>query len=244
MERELQKLSWLKVKELVPQTIQTIFLPVGTTEAHGSACLGTDNYIPEALSLEFAERFNGLVAPTLGYGITRSLYRYPGGITIRPDTYALFLQDILTSFADTGFTNIFLINGHGGNNTVLKNVAQDFHYSHKVNVAVIHWWMICESMTTEFWGHAGGHAGTDETAMVLALDPNLVDEKTYDPALAYQFQPGADVYPVPGSILLYKKEEGYPEFNVEKSKEYYRKVVTTVGDFIELVLSRWRKFGF
>jgi creatinine amidohydrolase len=243
MERQLQRLSWLKVRELVPSTIDTILLPVGTVEAHGSACLGTDNFIPEAIALGVAERLNALVAPTLSYGVTRSLYRYPGGITINSKTYELLIGDILRSFADTGFKNVFVINGHGGNNDALKNVAQKFHHECKVNIAVIHWWELCREMTNNFFGHAGGHAGTDETAMVMAIDPNLVDTKAYDPDLAYQVRPGTDIYPNPGTILLYKEGEGYPEFDLEKSKEYLDKVVAAVSDFAEMVLSRWRKFG-
>jgi creatinine amidohydrolase len=244
VERQLQRLSWLKVKELVPSSIETIILPVGTTEAHGSACLGTDNFIPEAIGLGIAERIDALVAPTVNYGITRSLYRYPGGITIKPETFGLYIRDILNSFVDSGFKNIFILNGHGGNNTVLKNVAVEFHHERKANIGVIHWFDLCREMTDEFFGHAGGHAGTDETAMVLAIDPKLADKESYDPGLAYQFRAGADVYPVPGSILLYKEGEGYPEFDVEKSKAYFDKVVTAVGDFTEMVLSRWRKAGF
>ena len=109
------------------------------------------------------------------------------------------------------------------------------NYEKKANIAVVHWWMLCDKMTEEFFGHAGGHAGTDETAMVMAINPDLVDEQQYSPELAYLFVPGADVYPVPGSILLYKKGEGYPEFNLDKAKEYREKVIETVGDFIEMV---------
>lgn len=243
MERQLQKLSWLKVRELVPSPIDTIILPVGTIEAHGSTCLGTDNIIPEAIALGIAERLNALVAPTLNYGITRSLYRYPGGVTINPKTYQLLIGDILNSLADTGFKNIIVMNGHGGNNDVLKTVAYEFHFERKTNIAVIHWWELCREMTDEFFGHAGGHAGTDEAAMVLAIDSTLVDENAYDPELAYTIRSGADVYPVPGSILLYKEGEGYPEFDIEKARQYYKQVVTAVGDFTEMVLKRWKKFG-
>jgi len=56
MERELQKLSWLKVQNLVPQQIDTVILPVGTVEAHGSSCLGTDNYIPNEIAFERRQR--------------------------------------------------------------------------------------------------------------------------------------------------------------------------------------------
>jgi hypothetical protein len=41
---------------------------------------------------------------------------------------------------------------------------------------------------------------------------------------------------------LYKEGEGYPEFDMEKAKQYREKVIASVGDFAEMVLTRWRKF--
>ncbi|HKK22036.1 MAG TPA: creatininase family protein [candidate division Zixibacteria bacterium] len=243
MERTLQKLSWLKIRELVPEKIDTIIFPVGTVEAHGSSCIGTDNFIPEVVAQGIAERLNALVAPTVNYGITKSLYRYNGGSTITPSTFELYVRDILNSFVDTGFRNVILMNGHGGNNTSLKKVAFEFHHKMKANIAVVHWWELCHDMTIEFFGHTGGHAGTDETAMVQSIDSSLADKSAYDPELAYYFRPGADVYPVPGSILLYREGEGYPNFDAEQAAAYREKVIATVGDFAEMVLARWRKFG-
>ena len=243
MQRELQKLSWLKIKELVPSKIDTVVLPVGTIEAHGSVCIGTDNFIPEEIANGISQRLNALVAPLVNYGITRSLYRYNGGITISPHHFELYIRDILDSFADIGFKNIFIMNGHGGNNGALKSVAADFHREKSRNVAVIHWWELCGEMTQEFFGHHGGHAGTDETAMVQAIDPELASQEGYDPELAYYFRPGADVYPVPGSILLYTEGEGYPNFDKEQASKYREKVIGAVGDFAEMVIDRWRKFG-
>ncbi len=242
MERRLQHLSFLKVKELVPARIDTVILPVGTVEAHGSSCIGTDNFIPEAIGNGIAERINALVAPVVNYGITKSLLRYNGGSTIRPDHFEAYIRDILDSLVGAGFRNVILMNGHGGNNSSLKNVAFNFHAEQRANIAVIHWWELCGKMTDEFFGHVGGHAGTDETAMVMAIDPALVDEKAYDPELAYTFVPGADVYPVPGTILLYKEGEGYPEFDQVKAAEFKDRVIAKVGDFVEGVLARWRKF--
>lgn len=244
MERELQKLSWIKVKELVPEKINTIIFPVGTVEGHGSACIGTDNYIPETIADGIADRLNALIAPTVNYGITKSLYRYNGGSTITPSTFQLYIRDILNSFVDTGFKHIILMNGHGGNNTALKEVAYEFHHEMKTNIAVIHWWDLCAQMTVDFFGHPGGHAGTDETAMVQAIDPSLADKDSFDEEMVYWFRYGADVYPIPGSILVAKEGEGYPNFDVKQAKEYRKKVIETVGDFVEMVINRWKKFGF
>ncbi len=243
MERQLQRLNWMHVRDLVPEKIDTIILPVGTVEGHGSACLGTDNLIPETIAEGIVERLNALIAPTVNYGVTKSLVRYNGGSYIKPETLELYVRDILDALADTGFKNIILLNGHGGNNSALKNVAFDFHREQKSNICVIHWWELCGEMTKEFFGHQGGHAGTDEAAMVQAIDSSLVDKETYDPELAYWYRPGADVYPVPGSILLYREGEGYPEFDEDQAKRYRKKVVETVGEFAEMVIGRWKKFG-
>ncbi len=242
MERRLQHLNFLKVKALVPDKIDTVILPVGTVEAHGCACIGTDNFIPEAIANGIAERINALVAPVINYGITKSLLRYNGGSTIRPDIFAAYVREVLDSLAGVGFKNVILMNGHGGNNGALKDVAFTFHAEKRANIAVIHWWQLCGKMTDEFFGHVGGHAGTDETAFVMAIDPALVDQDDYEPDLAYTFEPGADVYPVPGTILLYKEGEGYPEFDAARAAEFKEKVIGHVGDFVETVLARWRKF--
>lgn len=243
-ERRLQHLSWLKVRELVPQNITTLLWPVGTVEAHGSACLGTDNLIPEMLAERIADRVDALVAPTLNYGITRSLIRYAGGSTATEGTYGPFVRDILDSYIDSGFRNVIIMNGHGGNNGALKAVAAEIHRTRQVNVAVIHWWELCADMTTKFFGHTGGHAGTDETALVQSIAPESAGEKEYSPEQAWYFRPGADIYPVPGTILLYKDGEGYPEYDPVKAKAYREKVVAEVGDFVQLVLTRWRQMGF
>lgn len=243
MQRLLQNLNWMTVRETVPAKIDTVILPVGTVEAHGAACLGTDNLIPELIAQGIAERLNALIAPTLNYGITRSLYRYNGGITISEPTYKSFVGDILTSFAEIGFHNVFLLNGHGGNNGMLKTAAIEFHRAHQANIAVIHWWELCGEMTREFFGHVGGHAGTDETALVQSIDPALGGKSDYRPDLAYYMRAGADIYPVPGSILLYKEGEGYPDYDLAKVNAYRDKVIATVGDFAAMVLNRWRTFG-
>ena len=241
MQRELAKLTWKRVKELVPYEIDTIILPVGTLEAHGAAALGTDNYIPESIAEHLADKINALIAPTVNYGITRSLYGYPGSMTISPESFENYIEDILDSLADNDFEQVIIINGHGGNNDVLKSVAESFFRDTEVKIAVIHWWQLCDIVTREAYGQDGGHAGINETAMVLARDESLVDQSVYDKDMAYTYDPGADVFPIPGSIILYSKDEGYPDFNQEKAKEFQKAVFTKVEEYVINVLKQWAK---
>ena len=185
MERVYNRLHWKRVKELVPDKIDTLIFPVGTVEAHGAMALGTDDYIPESMATYLADRIDALVAPTVNYGITRSLYGYPGSVTVSEASFKSYIRDILESFSHMGFRKIILLNGHGGNNASLKEVAQVYFYEYKVKIAVIHWWELIRELVKEFYGEAGGHAAIDETALVQAIDPALVDNAMYNENLAY-----------------------------------------------------------
>jgi creatinine amidohydrolase len=241
MQRQLQRLSWKNIRDLVPDKVDTVLFPVGTIEAHGAAAIGTDNLIPESIAEYLAERINAVIAPTLNYGITKSLYGYPGSMTIQEPNFESFIKDILKSFYDAGFEKIIVLNGHGGNNSALKAAAHEFYYLYRVKIAVIHWWELCADLAKQFFGESGGHAGLDENAMVQAIDESLVDASLYDDDMPYFFRAGANIYPVPGSILLYKENEGIPDFNAERSREYQQKVFEKIEEFLREILGRWEK---
>jgi len=239
MEREFQRLSWKHIKGLVPEKIDTLIFPVGTVEAHGAMALGTDNFVPESIANHLADKINALIAPTVNYGITRSLYGYPGSVTVTEESLKNYVRDILISYSHMGFKKVILLNGHGGNNATLKEVAMQLYYERKVKIAVIHWWELCRQLVKEFYGEAGGHSALDETALVQAIDPKLVDKSLYDENLAYFVRPGADIYPIPGSILLYTEGEGYPDFDLEKARQFQKKLFELVENFVKLILKQW-----
>ena len=239
MEREFQRLAWVEIQKLVPNEIDTVLFPVGTIEAHGAAALGTDNYIPESMAAYLAEKINALIAPTVNYGITKSLYGYPGSMTVRPETFKQYIFEILISLKDVGFKRIVILNGHGGNNSALKEAAQEFFRDYHIKIAVIHWWELVVDTSTKFFGERGGHAAQDEASMVQAVDDKLVKKDLYDKEMAYYYRPGGDIYPVPGTILLYKEGEGYPDYDLKKAREFQKVVFAEVEEFIKHILQRW-----
>jgi creatinine amidohydrolase/Fe(II)-dependent formamide hydrolase-like protein len=239
----LEEMTWQEVAAFVPKSSDLIFLPVGTIEAHGSAAIGTDNIIPISIGEYLAERFSAVLAPCVHYGITKSLYGYAGSLGIKPEHFAAYMLDILDSLADKKFKRVVIVNGHGGNNSVLKDVAhqgfRDFH----LKVAVLHWWHLCSDITQEVYGSPGAHAGIDETGFVMAVDPKYGKKDAYDPKLAYLVEGGADVYPIPGSVLIYNKEKlGEPDFDVEKGREFAARVKARMGDYLEDLFDRWASF--
>ncbi len=241
MERELQRLTWKHIRDLVPDKIDTVLLPIGTIEAHGAAALDTDNFIPDSICEYLGDKVDALIAPTLNYGITKSLYGYPGSMTIKPENFENFVSDILRSLHDIGFKKVFIINGHGGNNGSLKTAAMNFYYKYKVNIAVIHWWELTRDLVKDHFGEAGGHAAIDENAMVQAVDDALVDKNIFDDNMPYYYRPGGDIYPIPGSILLYTENEGIPNFDLEMAQSYQKKVFAKVEEFVKMISDRWDK---
>lgn len=236
---KVEELTWLEFGKIVPKKIDAVLLPVGTLEAHGVTALGTDNILPVAIAERIAPAVNALIAPTIPYGITRSLLAYPGSTSVTPETFERYVWEVCTSLADTGFRRIAIVNGHGGNTEQLKNVCFRLYREKKVYSLVLDWWVLCPDEIREAYGHEGGHAGTDETGMMLALRPDLVRKELYKPDLACLAQPGVTTSPFPGSIILYEKDEGYPDFDAEKAKRLLDLVCAKVERTIADVFKRW-----
>jgi creatinine amidohydrolase len=156
-----------------------VILPVGSTEQHGRHLpLGTDAMIPTALACQMGERTGVLVAPPLPYGMSLHHLGFPGSLSLRPETLAHVMEDILRSLYRHGFRRLFLLNGHGGNiapiRVALANVMGDLT---ELKVRLRHWWresIVDELLQATIGVPAGSHADPSETAPMLALHPSLV----------------------------------------------------------------------
>ncbi len=241
MPLKLENMNWMEFEELVPKKMDTVILPVGTIEAHGVTNLGTDVSIPVFIAEKIAEDLNAIIAPPIYYGITRTLYSYPGSLTVSSPVFESYLTEIMLSLADKGLVRIVVINGHGGHIDELKSAAMKVHREKKAKVAVIHWWILCEELTRKFFGETGGHAGLDENAAVLAIDKDLVKKRRYKKEMVHLQKSGIHSLPCPGSVLIYKEGEGYPQFDQRKARTYMDKVAKKIKDDILEIFERWKK---
>ncbi|HEY3384437.1 MAG TPA: creatininase family protein [Vicinamibacterales bacterium] len=245
--RELERLNWMEVRELVPAKISTVILPIGTLEAHGAAANGTDILAPLAMAREIAPKVNALVAPVVPYGFTGSLDAYPGGLTVPEEAYRPYIRAVVLGLAKNKFKNIILVNGHGGGQSaVLNAVAAEVGREAGVRTLVINWWTFCSDVTLDVFGEDGGHAGENENAYIMAVDPTLVHKERYSgPEMAIPNPPpGAwAAYPSPSSILLYKPGQGYPKFDPIKAKIYYQRANEKVAQLVLDIIKRWDLAG-
>jgi creatinine amidohydrolase len=247
MTRELERINWMEFRELVPNTIDTVLLPLGTLEPHGVTANGTDIIVPVVMAKEIAPRVNAMIAPVVPYGLTGILDAYPGSFTIPEGTYREYVRAVLLGLTKNKFKNIILLNGHGGGQTaVLSALAQDIGRETGTRILVVNWWSYCSDVCQDVFGEDGGHAGNTETAYMMAIDSTLVFKDRYtgpEMATAIPASSTWSAYPFPSSILLYKEGEGLPSFDLEKANAYFTKVNDKVASLIEETIRKWDAAG-
>jgi creatinine amidohydrolase len=234
----------MEMGEQVPRRIHTLLLPVGTLEAHGITSLGTDNEIPARLSEALAERLNAIVAPTIPYGVTAHLGALAGGTHVPAKAFSDYVAAVLTTLSHQGFSNIVIMNGHGGNTDALREAARAVHEDTGVYVAVFSWWTETRAISEEVLGAPGGHAGSDETAAMLAIAPEQVFPERWDPSLAFEHRDSLVAYPVPGSLIFYGGRRSDPVFHTKRALAFWERVVQHVGDVLEDLVMRWDREGW
>ena len=151
-------------------------IPVGTIEAHGRHLpLGTDNIIPAHVIMRIEREFSEsvVVAPAIPYGHTFFLEDWPGSLNIPIETLKAYVMAVCAELVRNGVSRFLLVNGHGGNCGVLAGVCEELAYKGAPS-AVCSWW---EDLADEIAviAPATGHAGEDETSLVLAHEEGLVD---------------------------------------------------------------------
>lgn len=208
MPHKLDELNWMEFQELVPKKIQTVIIPVGTIEAHGVISLGTDTHIAIKLCQMIADDLKAILAPPIYYGVTRTLYSYPGSLTVKSETFQAYMTELFESLVDKGFSRIVVINGHGGNIDELDKAGLKINQTTKAKVAVVHWWIFCEDITKELYDQPGGHGGVDETAAILAIDKKLVKKQRYKKEMAFIYQKGLRAYPGPATTSCPRRDKG------------------------------------
>ncbi len=238
-------LSWEALRDRVPSKCDLVLVPVGTIEAHGASPLGTDNVIPDAMARHLAPRLDALVAPAINYGVTNSLLPYPGSTTVTSATFTQYLFEATAGLADTGFRRIVLINGHGGQTREVHAVVNRLWDERKAFAVAVEWWGLAEQISKDVYGEiTSGHAGVEETAMVLAVAPDLVDLQRAPKARRAPRRPGIKARPFPATVILNHEEkdgDGAPIIDDAKAKKFYKRTLDAVEAALLEVFEGWRE---
>lgn len=178
MSRLLEEMDWKELKKALRET-RTIIVPCGSTEEHGYHLpLSTDTLIACEVARQAARRAKVLVAPPINYGVCRSTGPFPGTLSLSLDTLRMLVEEICESLHAHGFRNIILLPGHLGAAQIvgLELAAQKLVEKHQgLSMAVLRLEATVRKLLgTVLEDERDGHAGEAETALLLALRPELV----------------------------------------------------------------------
>ncbi|MDP2899765.1 MAG: creatininase family protein [Candidatus Bathyarchaeota archaeon] len=161
---KLAEVSWVDAQSILGG-VDTVILPVGSTEQHGPHCpLGTDHMTAEAVANIVGDRTGLPVLPVVAVGVSSHHRQFPGTLWVRPSVFRDYVSDVILSASSHGPRKFIIVNGHGGNTASLKEVAEDLRSDEDIFTAI----------ANAFPAKLDGHAGEDETSVMLHLRPELV----------------------------------------------------------------------
>src|SRR3546814_7170324 len=103
-------------------------------------CSSYLSILSERVAVEAAEPLGIPVFPVVAYGITPYFLAYPGTVSLRVETYARLVRDILDSLHRAGFRRMLIVNGHGGNQPA-QSVAIEWMVDRPGTAVQSHnWW--------------------------------------------------------------------------------------------------------
>jgi len=228
------ELTWPEF-ERVDKTVA--LLPTGIVEAHGPHLpLGTDALMATYIAEETARRTNVLLLPTVWYGNTYVLDKFPGTISISNETlYRLYL-DIFREVARNGVRYLVVVNGHGGNVDALSMAAKDAARETKLTVILVNWWIdLAKETRRRVLETPEGHAAEDETSEVWAAYPQLVKAVPRDGSADEWIEVRFRVYGKDAYAMEYTKAvQGYPsKASQEKGRAILEASVNELTQLIE-----------
>lgn len=151
-------------------------LPVGSQEQHSEHLpMGTDTMLAEAV-VDAASDLIGddgpelVRLPALPYGHSPH-HLFAAAVSLSATTLLAVLDDALDSLVRSGFRRVLLVNGHGGNDEVVRLAVKTYAERADVALGACSYWTLAGP---EDPPQAPGHAGWFETSLLLAVHPDLV----------------------------------------------------------------------
>lgn len=180
-----EELTWEQISDLQQQGIKMVILPVGATEQHGLHLpVGVDTFSAIAVAHGVSANTGIPVLPPLSYGCSLGhSQKWPGTISLRPETLARLVLEIAEWVYSAGFSRLLLLNGHVTNWAPLRCGLENVRHTYPdLQIALRSLWEISPAIHQFYHQDAANfHANCAETSVMLALRPDLVQmERTVD----------------------------------------------------------------
>lgn len=171
-----ERLNGRDFEAAIKKTGGVCALPWGSMERHGEHLpLGTDTLIAHEIALRAAEKEPVVVYPGQHWAQVCESMSKPGTIAVRPELVMELLRELCAEIARNGFKKIVVVNGHGGNGSMLEMLAfSDARQPRDYLVYYTSWYAGLtpaqqQAMAADYQGRPIGHACEWETSLYLAL---------------------------------------------------------------------------
>jgi creatinine amidohydrolase len=148
-------------------------LPIGSIEVHGPHMpTGTDSITAHEIARRACEKEEAVVLPPLYYAYVPENRHFSGTVSLTAKTLLTLLEEVCDETARNGFKKILIVNGHGGNNAVLRVFLRDSLTKKKdyTLYAMIEPWAPINELAAKLSeGRTFGHACEVETSIGLYL---------------------------------------------------------------------------
>ncbi len=171
-ERLIERLAQPAAAAMIAAT-KVAVVATGSVEQHGGHLpLGTDAFAASSIAERVADRLDTLVACLGPVGVAHYHLAWPGTLSLRPSTLAAVLVDVAGGLAAAGAARIIVVNWHEGNTPTLRLASDEAQRMHGVQVVIAESHVITHTLFPQEMEFT--HAGSMETAAVLAYDASLV----------------------------------------------------------------------
>ncbi len=176
----LKNLTWPEVESLNFEKLIVIF-PTGSFEQHGHHLPFTTDTdivtaIAEGVEREMSDRV--LLVPTLWPGLSTHHMHFPGTIDVPQMLYIQLITELGKSMTNMGAKKVFILNGHGGNDTPLRAALRELKSAvpQAQFVFASYWTLAAKTLGEVRESEMGGmgHACEMETSVMLHLHPERV----------------------------------------------------------------------
>jgi creatinine amidohydrolase len=159
----------------IQQSQGTCLLPFGILEKHGPQLpLGTDLINVRYVSLHGAAQEYAVVYPEYYFGQIFEARHEPGTIAYSAKLQLELLQETTEEMARNGCKKIVIVNGHGGNNSLLPFFAQSQMASPHDYVVYVYQHTGSPPGRPALKSKTDSHAGESETSHTMVSRPDLV----------------------------------------------------------------------
>lgn len=249
----LKDLTWPEVKSLDFDKLIVVF-PTGSFEQHGPHLpFTTDTDIVSAIAqgVELLAPDRVLLLPTLWPGLSTHHLHFPGTMDVPQMAYIQLITELGKSMASMGARKVFILNGHGGNDTPLRAALRELKTAvPRTRFVFANYWALAASTLREVRESdlgGMGHACEMETSIMLHLHPDRVkldraagDGLSHaDPYRKADMQYARPVFFVNEFHEVTKSGVmGRPDMaSAEKGKRFLDGIVTEVSTFVEHFLT-------